>query len=99
MSDKPEPRVVSGPTMSPENTRALLTEFPRMYRGCYKPESESSCMSRGFACPDRWFPLLHRLSRAIQDHIEENPHLLDFEVTQVKEKFRTLRYYYRGGDD
>ncbi len=77
--------------MSPENTRALLTEFPRMYRGYYKPESES-CMSRGFTCPDRWFPLLYRLSRAIQDHIDQNPHLRDFEVTQIKEKFSTLRY-------
>ena len=85
--------------MNPENTQALLTAFPRMYRSYYEPESEASCMSRGFTCPDRWFPLLWRLSQAIQDHLDRNPHLADFEVVQVKEKFGTLRYYYRGGDE
>jgi hypothetical protein len=69
-----------------------------MYRGYYKPETET-CMCHGFTCPDRWFPLLYRLSRAIQDHIDKNPHLVDFEVVQVKAKFGTLRYYYHGGDD
>src|SRR5271157_4392955 len=30
-------------TMSPENTQALLIEFPRVYRGYYEPACESSC--------------------------------------------------------
>lgn len=84
--------------MNSKNTETLLAEYPWLYRGYHKPITET-CMCWGFSCDDGWFSLLRRLSRAIQDHLEENPHLADFEVLQVKEKFGARHFYYRGGDE
>lgn len=83
--------------MSPENTAALLQGFPHLYRGYYKSPQET-CMARGFACGDGWFDLIWWLSVDLQAHIRAHPELQEFEVVQVKEKFNSLRYYYRGGD-
>lgn len=55
-------------------------------------------MSRGFQCGDGWFDLIDMLCSNIQygiDHADTPP----VQVTQVKSKIGTLRFYFRGGDE
>lgn len=49
----------------------------------------------GFECGDGWYNLLNTLCRDIKK-INKDP---NFIVSQVKEKYGTLRFYYYGGSD
>lgn len=51
-----------------------------------------------FDCGDGWFDLLYRLSVKIRDYLEETKYD-NFYVTQVKEKYGTLRFYTSWDDD
>ena len=73
--------------------KRMEERFPKMYGGKYG----------GFAIGKGWYPLIEQLSAVIQNHIdhkqkqgEDCPQVI---VEQVKEKFGTLRFYYRGGDE
>lgn len=83
--------------MNNELTAKLYAEFPYLYRGHTKPPEQSS-MCWGFECGDGWFMLIHNLSRELTDHLEKHP-ALELEVTQVKSKLGTFRYYVEGGDE
>jgi hypothetical protein len=54
----------------------------------------------GIECSNGWFNIISVLCQNIQSHITwkkgECPQVV---VTQVKEKFGTLRFYYDGGDE
>lgn len=80
-----------------ELTEALYAEFPDLYRGHREPPEVSS-MCWGFECGDGWFQLIHDLSRELTRYLEEHPSI-DLEVKQVKEKFGSLRFHVRGGDE
>jgi hypothetical protein len=60
-------------------------------------------MCWGLACGDGWFNILDQLCQNIQRHIDwknrDEELVAQVVVEQVKEKFGTLRFYYRGGDD
>jgi len=67
--------------------------YPKMLAGKYGR----------FAVGKGWYPIIERLCKSIQQHIEfENkkeevcPQVV---VEQIKEKFGGLRFYYQGGDD
>lgn len=67
--------------------------YPKMFQGKYG----------GFAVGKGWYPILERLCKNIQQHIEWKnrteqvvPQVV---VEQIKEKFGGLRFYYQGGDD
>lgn len=66
--------------------------YPKMFEGKYG----------GFAVGKGWYPILERLCRNIQQHIEwknrESEVVPQVVVEQIKEKFGGLRFYYRGGD-
>lgn len=61
----------------------------------------------GFECGDGWFMLLDELMGNIVNHLEnknkfnlrEGKQELTINITQIKEKFGGLRFYYNGGDD
>ena len=57
-----------------------------------------TCMCRGMECGDGWFDLIDTLCRTIQSDIEggDTPPV---RVVQVKEKFGTLRFHIRGGNE
>lgn len=85
----------------------LKKKFPKLYTEC--GENEPFTLF-GFECDDGWFRLLLWLSEYIQNHIdqynkwaekypEQYKSVTQVKVLQVKEKFGTLRYYYRGGND
>ncbi len=52
----------------------------------------------GFECQDGWFPLIYATCELIQTH-SNNRDSEQVVVSQVKEKFGGLRFYYHGGDD
>jgi hypothetical protein len=67
--------------------------YPKMYAGKYG----------GFAVGKGWYPIIERLSKNIQQHLEwknrESEVVPQVVVEQIKEKFGGLRFYYQGGDD
>jgi len=77
--------------MKPELEKILSTEF-HFYKGHFG-------MGLPFECGDGWFDLLYQLSKDIQALINSGVEIPEFAVSQVKEKFGTLRYYYYGGSD
>ena len=80
----------------------LCKEFPKLFIERNMSERET-CMCWGFACGDGWYNIIHALCSNIQSHIDwknrESEVVPQVVVEQVKEKFGTLRFYYRGGDD
>ena len=67
--------------------KLLCEKYPKIFVDHYN-----------FECGDGWFDLIDNLCSSIQNHIDYN-HAPQVVVEQVKEKFGTLRFYYRGGDD
>lgn len=74
----------------------MESKFPKMFAGQYG----------GFCVGPGWWPILESLCANIQSHIdwqnknhEKHPVVPQVVVTQIKEKFGGLRFYYDGGDD
>ena len=80
----------------------MLFRSPKIFADRNSPMTET-CMCWGFDCGDGWFGIIDLLCGEIQNHIDWKNR--DKEVVhqvvaeQVKEKFGTLRFYTRGGDD
>lgn len=87
--------------MTEEKDRALVAKYPKLFRDRYGNMMET-CMCWGFECGDGWYYLIDNLCKCIQSYIDSNHHLegnVQIYVTQVKEKYGTLRFYTTGGDD
>lgn len=82
--------------MSPELEKKLADDFPVLFRGRSKPLTES-LMRFGCEHDDGWFNIIYCLCEAINYHLKNSE--LDFEFTQIKEKFGTLRVYCSATDD
>ncbi|GAC1607826.1 MAG: hypothetical protein NVS3B3_11340 [Aquirhabdus sp.] len=54
-------------------------------------------MCRGFECGNGWYQIIYDLSQEISGYHDLYPEMY-FEVTQVKSKLGSLRFYVRGGD-
>jgi len=52
----------------------------------------------GIECYDGWYWLISELLDAITKHIDHNNPEMKMEITQIKEKFGGLCFYYNGGD-
>lgn len=74
-------------------SKQMEDKFPKMYAGQYG----------GFAVGKGWWPIIEKLSKQIQSHIDfkekQDQTVRQVTVQQVKEKFGGLRFYYDGGDD
>lgn len=86
--------------MSPELETKLVKRFPGIFADMYGNPMET-CMAFGCECSDGWFDLLYRLCEDIEKANPPNTgdELQDFRVLQIKEKFGSLNFYYRGGND
>jgi hypothetical protein len=93
--------------MTKEREEYLQKTFPEIYTNCGENHPYTLF---GFECDDGWFNILVRLSQYIQNYInsnnswvnkypEEYKEIPQVKAFQVKEKFRTLRFYYSGGDE
>lgn len=82
-----------------EFAKRLETSYPKMFKDPYG----------GFAVGPGWWPIIETLCHQIHHHVEWKQNQLekyqrgegcpDVTVTQIKEKFGGLRFYYDGGDD
>ena len=61
---------------------------------------QESAMPWELECGDGWYWLVDNLCRTIQSYLKHNDieNKIQIEVTQVKEKYGGLRFYYQGGD-
>lgn len=86
--------------MSPENTSKLIRDFPKLYREAH-PLSASS-IKYGFSVNDGWYELIYKLSSDIENAATKeglSHESMDWPmVTQVKQKFGTLKFYCRTGE-
>lgn len=75
----------------------FCTRYPEIFR----TRGDESAPYFGFDCRNGWFELLDATCTLIQKHQKDQKDQLCAPViaSQVKEKFGTLRFYYRGGDD
>lgn len=95
--------------MRDELDKLLCENYPKLFaERDMSPQETAMCW--GFECGDGWFNILNTLCSEIQTHINFHdsmhkrlPDRFDtveqVVVEQVKEKFGTLRFYYRGGDE
>jgi hypothetical protein len=75
--------------MKQENEDYLKQVYPKMF-------SEDFW---GFEYSDGWFNIINMLCRNIQSRLNWKKEIPQVVVTQVKEKFGSLRFYYDGGDE
>jgi hypothetical protein len=81
--------------MKRELQKQLFDKYPQLFTQKDLPPTQSN-MCFGFECGDGWFTLLDNLCKIIYD---DRGYSYDVTVTQVKEKFGGLRFYYTGGND
>jgi len=88
--------------MKQELDEYLCKVFPKIFAERNLPMQETA-MCWGFECGDGWFNIINQLCQNIQHHIDwknkEKEVVAQVDVSQVKEKYGTLRFYYSGGDD
>lgn len=66
----------------------LVHKYPKLFKTCKVIE-----------CEKGWDSILDNLCECIRDYTIRNPLAYPLEITQVKEKFGTLRFYTNGSDD
>ena len=79
-----------------EFSKRMEEKYPKMFSQPYG----------GFAVGEGWWPIVEALCSNIQHYLnwinmnhEKHPVVEQVVVTQIKEKFGGLRFYYDGGDD
>lgn len=77
--------------------RRLLEAYPELFPDGLDPVPGNG-MRDGFRCGDGWFDLIDQLCSEIQWWISEN-RMPPVQVSQIKEKFGTLRFIFSGGND
>ncbi|MGV8920800.1 MAG: hypothetical protein ACOH2R_23970 [Pseudomonas sp.] len=83
--------------MSPDLEKQLIERYPNIFSIDKDGESRLA-LRHGIECDDGWYQLIDTLCGCIQQHIDTY-NLEQFKVTQVKEKFAELRFYYSYGDE
>lgn len=97
--------------MNTELEKKLIDKYPSFFKDIYGDPTKTG-LSWGLECGDGWYDLIDSLCKAIKnrlDNIEWSNHsrksrgeellpIPDITITQIKEKFGTLRFYYVGGD-
>ena len=86
--------------MKQENEEYLCTVFPKIL---VNRSNENEPLFYGIECSDGWFNIINQLCQNIQSHIiwrnTKEEVVQQVVVTQIKEKFGSLRFYYNGGDE
>lgn len=81
----------------------MRDEFEKYLHNKYSTMFPEEQRQWGMGCGDGWFRIIDKLCANIKHHVEwkakQNKPIPPVVVTQVKEKFGTLRFYYDGGDD
>lgn len=83
--------------MTPEKEKYFYDTYPNLFVDKDLPMTQT-CMCWGFDCGDGWFDILDELCKKITARCEEMGYT-DVRVSQVKEKWGTLRFYMNHADD
>jgi hypothetical protein len=83
--------------MKPEFQNFLGHQYRKMFENFFQktPTFSGFC---GIDCGDGWFDLLSHLCGCIHSYCKDNKKP-EITITQIKEKFGSLRFYYDGGDE
>lgn len=84
--------------MKKELEEEIFRKYPDLTRERLLPPSQS-CLYFGIETGDGWFNLIERLCSSIENHMKQNSSCAPVTITQIKEKFGGLRFYYYGGDE
>lgn len=88
------------------SANVFITEMIEKYPNVFakKADDHQPFQLFGIECGEGWYTLLNNLFACINFHLEyvnrnkSEDKKTPFVLTQVKEKFGTLRFYYEGGD-
>lgn len=83
--------------MREELDKQLCEKYPKLFADRNSPMTETA-MCWGFEVGDGWYDLIDILCGSIQGYIDSN-NKQQITVSQVKEKFGTLRFYTNGSTD
>jgi hypothetical protein len=75
--------------MKQENEDYLKQVYPKIFPADW----------RGFECSDGWFNIINIMCRNAQSYLNWKSEVPQVVVSQVKEKYGSLRFYYDGGDE
>lgn len=75
----------------------LCQRYPDIFADRHKKAIYETSMRWGFTCGDGWFNLIDRLCADISTQVM-NGSMPPVVARQVKEKFGTLRFHFRGGN-
>lgn len=81
--------------MRPELDDLLCQRYPELFGGRHDDRADTS-MCWGFCCGDGWYGILDTLCAEITSQVGQRK-MPAVVVSQVKEKFGTLRFHIRGG--
>ena len=88
--------------MKAELQKQLYEKYPKIFVDRDKDMTQS-CMFWGIETGDGWYTLIDTVCWTIQSYIDNNSSetrpIPQVVAEQVKEKFGTLRFYARGGND
>jgi hypothetical protein len=90
--------------MKAEYQKKLFENHPEVFNFHNNDPASPTCFSMfGIECGDGWYDILDKLLNSIKWHQKDaknyNSNYENVQITQIKEKFGTLRFYYFGGDD
>jgi hypothetical protein len=74
--------------MSPEKSQELIAIYPKLFSDLHPMQAVSMF---GIECGDGWFELLKECIQGLKEVCEK--HGYDTRVSQIKEKYGTLRFY------
>lgn len=83
--------------MTPELENRLRERYPQLLRDLRGNPVETP-LARGIVCEDGWYDLIDRLLAEITSALDQRPDP-GFTLTQVKQKFGTLRVYTTATED
>lgn len=89
--------MATGETSTVKNYDYLYNKYNHLF---IKDEYRAISMF-GFECGDGWYRILEQLIDHIDSYIKHKYKDQDFnfKITQIKEKFGGLRFYFNGGDE
>lgn len=83
--------------MTKELELKLVEKYPKILKD-YGGDEKITCMAWGFECEDGWFEILDKAMEEIQyfcDLCSSKEKEITLVAEQIKQKFGTLRFYYR----
>lgn len=84
--------------MKAELQNELVRKYPKFFEYLKKHDGPIIPIQFGFECGDGWYWLLDNLMNSIYNYCENNKKEVPG-ITQIKEKYGYLCFYYFGGDN